>query len=72
MHFIPCAFALALLKAGNNIAARMAMIAMTTRSSIKVKPTREQLLPESRILEIARMLELKSYLSSQQRQRRAM
>src|ERR1700754_2375150 len=35
-HEVRVAFALALLKAGNNMAARMAMIAMTTRSSIKV------------------------------------
>ena len=32
------AFCFALDNAGSNIAARMAMIAMTTRSSIKVKP----------------------------------
>jgi hypothetical protein len=32
-----CALALALLKAGKSIAARMAMIAMTTRSSTRVK-----------------------------------
>ena len=38
MQEMPCAFALALVKAGSNIAARMAMIAITTRSSIKVKP----------------------------------
>lgn len=33
-----CAWAFALLRAGNKSAARIAMIAMTTRSSIKVKP----------------------------------
>ncbi len=38
MHLIPVALVLALLKAGSNMPARMAMIAMTTRSSIKVKP----------------------------------
>src|SRR5690606_20694219 len=37
-HFVAPALALALLKAGNNIPARIAMIAMTTNSSIKVKP----------------------------------
>ena len=37
MQFRFLAFALALLSAGNNIEARMAMIAMTTSSSIKVK-----------------------------------
>jgi hypothetical protein len=37
-HWIPCALALALDKAGKSRAARMAMIAMTTNSSIKVKP----------------------------------
>jgi len=35
---IPCALLLALLKAGNNIAARIAMMAMTTNNSIKVNP----------------------------------
>jgi len=34
--------ALALVSAGNNMLARMAMIAMTTNSSIKVKPNRGQ------------------------------
>src|ERR1043166_5132138 len=33
------AFSLARAKAGNSIAARMAMIAMTTKSSIRVKPS---------------------------------
>jgi hypothetical protein len=33
---------LALLKAGNNIAARIAMMAMTTSSSISVKPRRHE------------------------------
>jgi hypothetical protein len=35
---VVCAFRLALASAGSNIAARMAMMAMTTRSSINVKP----------------------------------
>jgi hypothetical protein len=38
MQAIPWAFALALLRAGNSIAAKMAMIAITTSSSIKVNP----------------------------------
>ena len=38
------AFNLAFDKAGNNIAARMAMMAMTTNNSIKVKPWRPQIL----------------------------
>jgi hypothetical protein len=37
MHDIDRAFSLALLNAGNSNAARMAMIAITTSSSIKVK-----------------------------------
>src|SRR5450631_2530641 len=37
MQEIACAFCLALLKAGNSIAAKMAMIAITTSNSIKVK-----------------------------------
>src|ERR1035437_6151148 len=37
-HAIFCAFALAEESAGNSNAARMAMMAMTTSSSIKVKP----------------------------------
>ncbi len=36
MHEMPWVFFLALDKAGSSIAARMAMIAITTRSSIKV------------------------------------
>jgi hypothetical protein len=35
---MPWALALALDNAGNNMAARMAMIAITTSNSIKVKP----------------------------------
>src|SRR6185369_11064174 len=35
-----CAFSLALARAGNNIAARMAMMAMTTSNSINVKARR--------------------------------
>src|SRR5580693_3442617 len=38
------AFNLAFDKAGNNIAARMAMMAMTTSNSIRVKPWRPQFL----------------------------
>ena len=38
MHLVPCAFDFALLNAGSNIAAKIAMMAMTTSSSIKVKP----------------------------------
>jgi len=37
MHEIPIAFFFDLARAGNNIAARIAMIAMTTNSSISVK-----------------------------------
>src|SRR5882724_199876 len=36
-HWSRCALAFALPSAGSNIAARIAMIAITTRSSIKVK-----------------------------------
>src|ERR1017187_2226356 len=39
-HAICCARALADASAGNNIAARMAIIAMTTSSSIRVNPIR--------------------------------
>src|SRR5437867_5311313 len=38
LHFADRADAFALANAGNNSAARMAMMAMTTRSSIRVKP----------------------------------
>jgi hypothetical protein len=38
MQLARLAFSLALASAGNNIAARMAMIAMTTSNSIKVNP----------------------------------
>ena len=37
MQFAVCAFFFAAASAGNNIAARMAMMAMTTSNSIKVK-----------------------------------
>src|ERR1039457_720175 len=39
MHWVCLALALAFAKAGNNIAARMAIIAMTTSSSISVNPS---------------------------------
>ena len=35
-HWMPCALAFALLKAGRIIAAKIAMIAMTTNNSISV------------------------------------
>src|SRR3954464_9860066 len=38
MHLIPCAFVFAFARAGKSIPARIAMIAITTSSSIKVKP----------------------------------
>src|SRR5690606_32282550 len=37
-HLIPCAFVFALAKAGRSMLARIAMIAITTSSSIRVKP----------------------------------
>jgi hypothetical protein len=40
------AFILALLNAGSNIAARMAMMAITTSNSIKVKPPPFRPLPD--------------------------
>src|SRR5690242_8779482 len=43
MHRICWAFVLAEESAGSSIAARIAMIAITTRSSIKVKPANEWL-----------------------------
>src|SRR6266545_4210491 len=39
MHRMACALIFALLKAGSSIAARMAMMAITTSSSIRVKPS---------------------------------
>ena len=38
MQVMPFAFPLALAKAGKSIPAKMAMIAITTRSSIRVNP----------------------------------
>ena len=35
---MPCALILALAKAGNNMAARMAMMAITTSNSMRVNP----------------------------------
>src|SRR5882672_11994027 len=40
IHWAPLALHLALDKAGNNMAARMAMMAITTSNSIRVKPAR--------------------------------
>jgi hypothetical protein len=39
-HCVALAFSLTLLNTGNRIAANMAMIVMTTNSSISVKPLR--------------------------------
>src|SRR6266478_4392460 len=49
-HWIRLARSLALARAGNSIAARMAMMAITTKSSISVKPRRpdEGILPAKR------------------------
>jgi len=41
MHDMPCALVLAFERAGKSMPARMAMMAMTTSSSIKVKPCLE-------------------------------
>jgi len=38
MHEMPCALVFALAKAGNNMPAKMAIIAITTSNSINVKP----------------------------------
>src|SRR6266487_4849305 len=40
-HMIPCALVFAFANAGTSKPARMAMMAMTTSSSIKVKPGQE-------------------------------
>ena len=40
MHVIPCAFVFAFASAGNNIPAKIAIIAITTSNSIKVNPRR--------------------------------
>src|SRR5579872_5351183 len=40
-HDVACALSLALLNAGRSMAARMAMIAITTSSSMSVNPTAE-------------------------------
>src|ERR1700690_149460 len=47
MHWARWALSLALVSAGNNKAARIAMMAMTTSSSIKVNPSIFQVAPES-------------------------
>src|SRR5579863_548712 len=39
-HWMPCAFCFALDKAGKSIAAKIAIMAMTTSNSIKVNPDR--------------------------------
>ena len=38
MHEMPCALVFALAKAGNNMPAKMAIMAITTSNSINVKP----------------------------------
>ena len=48
MQEIPCAALLALESAGNNMEASMAIMAITTRSSIKVKPERFEFIGASR------------------------
>ncbi len=40
MHEMPCALVLALARAGNNMPAKMAIMAITTSNSIRVKPPR--------------------------------
>jgi hypothetical protein len=45
MHWTSLAFSLALPKTGKRMAARIAIIAMTTKSSIKVKPFLFNVLP---------------------------
>src|SRR6185503_11490025 len=47
-HMMPCALALALDKAGNSNAARIAMMAMTTSNSINVKAPCQNLSTASR------------------------
>src|SRR5262245_52075274 len=42
MHFTPCALDLALARAGSNMLARIAMMAMTTSNSISVNPRRRR------------------------------
>ena len=46
MQEVRCAFCFALAKAGNNMAAKIAMMAMTTNSSINVNPDRKEPLYE--------------------------
>ncbi len=40
MHEMPCALVFALARAGNNMPAKMAIMAITTSNSIRVKPPR--------------------------------
>src|SRR5437016_12765619 len=49
-HMMPCALIFALLNAGSSNAARMAIIAMTTSSSIKVKAGRSRTRRQSGII----------------------
>jgi hypothetical protein len=43
MHMMPWALVLALARAGKSIPARIAMMAITTKSSIKVNPDLEEI-----------------------------
>src|SRR5688572_9435997 len=42
MHMMPCALVFALASAGRSMLARMAIIAMTTSNSMRVKPLRRR------------------------------
>src|SRR4051794_1281677 len=61
-HEICCALHFALESAGNSIAARMAMMAMTTSNSINVKPWRAAVFLDGKNLEKVRGLFIRSAL----------
>src|SRR6266446_3670145 len=57
-HMMPCALIFALLNAGSSNAARMAIIAMTTSSSIKVKAGRSRTRLQVGIIDLLGLSEL--------------
>src|ERR1051325_5519137 len=61
---MPAAFTLALAKAGNNSPARMAMMAMTTKSSIRVKAHRDFIVEERDLLNVSSFIKYPHHFAS--------
>src|SRR5256885_6164207 len=55
-HALPCALVLAFANAGNNRPAKIAMMAITTSNSMRVKPDREIVRPRTKELDLKRRI----------------